>query len=110
MTALSSHDEARFDYEGDRSVDRWTQVRAEKTVNGADEALAKYREASRQLARDLHALGLLDIDGYPPRGSCSSAEEVIEGAAEEAELFFHTLCKGEVLARARANAEGREDD
>jgi len=102
-------DTDRFQYEGERSVDRWTQARAEKRVAAAEKALETYREAARQLARDLHAVQLLDIEGYPPRGSCSSAEEVIEGAAEEAELFFHTLCKGDDLARDRAIAEGDDD-
>lgn len=98
----------RFQYEGDTpsETERWEQ---QARVDRADEILHMLREANRTAAKELHAIGMLDIKGWPPRGSCSSAEEVWEGAADEANGLFEAMLDEAALAEARKIADGDDE-
>lgn len=103
--------EARESGEGDRSVDLWTQMHEQARVDVAERALADLRQAARQCAIDLLSVRMLDIAGWPPRGSCIEASEVIEAGADEAEkALFQVLCNMDELAHARSLANGESDD
>lgn len=98
----------RFQYEGDTpsEAERWEQ---QARVDRADEILHMLREANRTAAKELHAIGMLDIKGWPPRGSCDSADEVIEGAADEANGLFSAMLDEAALTEARRIADGEDD-
>jgi hypothetical protein len=98
----------RFQYEGDTpsEAERWEQ---QARVDRADEILHMLREANRTAAKELHAIGMLDIKGWPPRGSCDSADEVIEGAADEANGLFSAMLDEAALTEAKRIADGEDE-
>lgn len=77
----------RFQYEAD--VLTQSQIdEAEAEVSKVDELRMWLRNSARVAAKELQAMRLLDRHGLP---GCDSEEEVIEGAAEEADELFEKL-------------------
>ena len=92
----------RFQYESD--------VRSQRDINEAEADVARvdelqmwFRSTAITVAKQLHEIRMLDKNGL--RG-CDSIEEVIEGAAEEAdELFAKLLYKERFDAMKEIAAE-----
>lgn len=76
---------------------------AETQVAKADELRTAFREFARTAAKELHAIGMLDVRGLP---GCDSAEEVIEGAADEADELFIKLLWSSRFEQTRAVSLG----
>ena len=105
---MATDDRFTYNNEGDTpsEAERWEQ---QARVDRADEILHMLREANRTAAKELHAIGMLDIKGWPPRGSCDSADEVIEGAADEANGLFSAMLDEAALTEAKRIAGGENE-
>lgn len=98
-------DPDRFRYEDNRP-NAYERDKAERKLAAAEKLLEDFRIAARACAEGLNLLGLLDTENWPPHGS--TADEVIEGAADEVEGLYHSLLHGERYAELKATARGEE--